>query len=85
MRGTAVGDGRRCSKREANLGLMTQLKRHTGRLGNDHRTKNTTTNRTAGTCHRENTSFELRTQTLPEYIQARACDCSFRQIHAAKN
>lgn len=38
-----------------------------------------------GACHCRNLSFELRTRTRPPDIRARACDCSFCRIHAAKN
>ncbi|MDH3646311.1 MAG: hypothetical protein OER80_06020 [Gammaproteobacteria bacterium] len=38
-----------------------------------------------GACHCKNLSFELLTQMAPEDIRARACDCRFCQIHAAKN
>lgn len=38
-----------------------------------------------GTCHCGNLSFELCTRTPTEEIRARACDCSFCRIHAAKN
>ena len=46
---------------------------------------NTMTHTIAGTCHCENLSFELSTRTPLNEIRARACDCSFCRIHAAKN
>ena len=41
--------------------------------------------RIAGACHCENLSFELLTQMPVNKIRARACDCSFCRIHAARN
>ena len=38
-----------------------------------------------GACHCGNLSFVLLTDTPPENIRARACDCSFCRIHGAKN
>ena len=39
----------------------------------------------SGACHCRNLSFELFTRTAPGDIRARACDCRFCQIHAARN
>lgn len=39
----------------------------------------------SGSCHCGNLSFELSTPTPPGEIRARACDCHFCRIHAAKN
>jgi len=38
-----------------------------------------------GQCHCGNVSFELLTEMAKSDISPRACDCSFCQIHAAKN
>ncbi len=38
-----------------------------------------------GQCHCGNISFQLNTELPMEKIIARACDCSFCRIHAAKN
>ncbi len=38
-----------------------------------------------GSCHCGNLSFVIRTRIAPEDIRARACDCSFCRIHAARN
>ena len=43
------------------------------------------TDRIEGACHCGNLSFELLTRTPLKDIRARACDCSFCRIHAAKN
>lgn len=39
----------------------------------------------AGKCHCGNLSFELLTETAPTEIRARACDCRFCRMHAARN
>ena len=39
----------------------------------------------AGKCHCGNLTFELSTQIPVADILARACDCSFCRLHAAKN
>lgn len=39
----------------------------------------------SGGCHCRNLSFELFTHTAPGDLRARACDCRFCRIHAAKN
>lgn len=44
-----------------------------------------TTHTFSGACHCGNLSFSLSTQTAPEDIRARACDCRFCRIHAARN
>jgi hypothetical protein len=38
-----------------------------------------------GACHCGNLSYELRTRTSLDAIRARACDCSFCRMHAARN
>lgn len=38
-----------------------------------------------GACHCKNLSFELSTRTPPTEIRARACDCRFCRMHAARN
>jgi len=38
-----------------------------------------------GSCHCGNLSFVVHTRIPPEDIRARACDCSFCRIHAARN
>jgi hypothetical protein len=38
-----------------------------------------------GKCHCHNLSFELSTRTPVTEIEARACDCRFCRIHAARN
>jgi hypothetical protein len=38
-----------------------------------------------GQCHCGNLSYKLRTQMTEAKIIARACDCSFCRIHAARN
>ena len=38
-----------------------------------------------GQCHCGNLSYELDTQLSEAEIEARACDCSFCRIHAARN
>lgn len=38
-----------------------------------------------GACHCGNLSYELDTKTAPAEIVARACDCAFCRIHAARN
>jgi hypothetical protein len=38
-----------------------------------------------GQCHCGNLSYELDTQRSAAEIEARACDCSFCRIHAARN
>jgi hypothetical protein len=38
-----------------------------------------------GQCHCGNLSYELDTQIAESDIKARACDCGFCRIHAAKN
>lgn len=38
-----------------------------------------------GSCHCGNLSFELSTQIPVANILARACDCSFCRLHAARN
>jgi len=38
-----------------------------------------------GQCHCGNLTYELATQFLESEIIARACDCSFCRIHAARN
>jgi hypothetical protein len=43
------------------------------------------TYKVSGTCHCRNLSYELCTRTPLEDIRARACDCRFCRIHAAKN
>lgn len=42
-------------------------------------------NKIAGACHCGNLSFELVTELALTDIRARACDCRFCRIHAAKN
>ena len=44
---------------------------------------NETTHKVAGACHCGNLSFELTTQTPPDDIVARSCECSFCQKHGA--
>lgn len=39
----------------------------------------------SGFCHCANLSFELQTRAPPKDIRARACDCNFCRIHAARN
>lgn len=39
----------------------------------------------SGACHCGNLSYELSTRTRPSDILARACDCNFCRIHAARN
>ena len=41
--------------------------------------------RVRGRCHCGNLSFELVTDLPPSAIAARACDCSFCQMHGARN
>jgi hypothetical protein len=43
------------------------------------------TNEVAGACHCGNLSYSLHTEVALADIRARACDCSFCRIHAAKN
>jgi len=38
-----------------------------------------------GSCHCGNLSFVIQTRISPKDIRARACDCSFCRIHAARN
>ncbi len=38
-----------------------------------------------GQCHCGNISYELGTQVAEWEIKARACDCSFCRVHAARN
>ena len=38
-----------------------------------------------GRCHCGNISFEMTTAIPTEEIEARACDCSFCQMHGARN
>lgn len=39
----------------------------------------------SGACHCGNLTFSLSTRIAPEDIRARACDCRFCRIHAARN
>lgn len=45
----------------------------------------TTSSTIEGHCHCGNISFELTTAIPTMRIEARACDCSFCQMHGAKN
>jgi len=38
-----------------------------------------------GACHCGNLSYELHTRTPLDAVRARACDCSFCRMHAARN
>lgn len=73
---------RRCLRRSLQVHPAHQILAIVSSIGRPTNAMDHTIN---GACHCRNLSFELSTRTPVQDIRARACDCSFCRIHAAKN